>query len=123
MHDLKPLVDALHKVVKRVALETNGTRQLDRSERLDWVAVSPKWPPGCDGLKQKYAQEIKVPVYQEVSNEDIIKAMYKVGSFHAKFLQPIADENWQANVSRALHLAYKTGARISGQIHKRLGIA
>ena len=121
-HNLALLIALLQKAGRKVCIETNGTRALTTDENPNWIAVSPKWPPGVEGLSLKYGHEMKVPVYKELPDEEILKALY-FGRFQWKFLQPVDDENWQHNVERAIELCFRTGARISGQLHKRLGVA
>ena len=124
IHDLGPLIYELRSASRYVALETNGTRILDRPERPDWITVSPKWPPGMEGLRQEAGQEMKVPIWPRVSDEEA-KAVLKWGRFTHRFVQPVEDtpkSAWYENVNRAVALAIETGAKVSGQLHKRLEV-
>ena len=123
IHNLAPLMAAIRFVAKKVALETNGTRELKREESPDWLAVSPKWPPGLPGLKQRGGHEVKIPIYSQVSDDEVREALFQGGIFRNRFLQPVDDKDWGENVQRSVRLSIETGARISGQLHKRLGIA
>lgn len=49
------LIAVLHAAGYRLAIETNGTRELP--EGLDWVTVSPKVPE--EALRQRQANEVK----------------------------------------------------------------
>ena len=42
LYDLGPLVEILHKRDKYVAIETNGTRAIPDSWKIDWITASPK---------------------------------------------------------------------------------
>lgn len=64
LHDIAPLVDALHRAGRRVHIETNGTRPLPSS--IDWVTCSPKEGgkvvlTHCDELKVVFTgQDVEV---------------------------------------------------------------
>lgn len=115
------LLAALHATGKRIAIETNGTRQLPSG--IDWVTLSPKFTfTGGDSepCVLTSCNELKV-VYlgQDLSLYDGIKAQHR-------FLQPCfsASEaerkrNMQACVNAVLqHPQW----RLSLQAHRYLGI-
>ena len=120
LHDLAPLSSSLRSLPVRVAIETNGTRVLRPDEKFDWVTVSPKTPPGIEGIRQSAGSEIKVPVFPEVKNSEII-SMVGFGMFQHRYLQPVETRDRierQENVARAITLATAHGCRISAQMHK-----
>ena len=110
-----------NKTGKRVAIETNGTRQLPSN--LDWVTFSPKtgFPGGdaepcvlqrCDELKVVY-------LGQDLGQYDGVKASHR-------FLQPCFSENTtqrQANMKACVEAVMNNpGWRLSLQIHRILNI-
>lgn len=124
IHDLAPLLSALRSRPYYVAVETNGTRQLLPAERPDWITVSPKWPPGIEGTKQDWGDEMKVPVWPRVTDRDVGDAL-NWGMFRHRFVQPVDDTPraaFRENVSRSVTLACRHGCRVSGQMHKRLEV-
>jgi hypothetical protein len=97
---------------------------LDSAERPDWITVSPKWPPGLDGVMQDWGDEMKVPVWPRVTDRDVGDAL-NWGMFRHRFVQPVDDTPraaFRENVSRSIALACTHGARVSGQLHKRLEV-
>lgn len=60
LQDYKPLVDALHKQGFTVAMESNGTNEID--ECIDIVTISPKeaYVGNAGKVKVKYCTELKV---------------------------------------------------------------
>lgn len=124
MYDLVPLSEALRGLAVRVGLETNGTRALTMREIFHWVAVSPKCPPGIDGLRQLSGAEMKIPIFPGISDHEVA-ALLRHGSFAHRFVQPVDVANpkqWRANVERACELAARHGCRVSAQLHKRLEV-
>lgn len=115
------LIKALHLIGKRVAIETNGTRELPHG--IDWVTLSPKC--GFNGgdrepMRLTECDELKVVCLgQDLSQYDSIKAAHR-------FLQPcfVTDEKKRKEL---LKLCVDTvmanpGWRVSLQIHRVLGI-
>lgn len=124
IHDLRQLSVALRSLPVRVALETNGTRALELEERFDWVTVSPKLPPGSEGLRQLAGNEMKIPVWPGITDEEIAELL-SMGAFDHRFLQPVDTKPraaWFENVNRSVGLSIIHGARVSGQLHKRLEV-
>lgn len=124
IHDLVPLSEELRGLAVRLGLETNGTRALRMREIFHWVAVSPKCPPGIEGLAQTSGAELKVPIFPGISDHEVA-ALLRLGVFAHRFVQPVDTENpkqWRANVERACELAARLGCRVSGQLHKRLEV-
>jgi organic radical activating enzyme len=118
LHPLRPLVEALQAVGKRVHLETAGTNPTDAP--LDWITFSPKKfkPPVDDYLTT--AHELKVVVYNP---KDLPWAedWYQRSHQPRAFLQP----EWSKPESATWILDYiqtHPHWRISLQTHKYLSI-
>ena len=84
MQKLRPLSDELHSKGYYIAIETNGTIELEEG-LVDWICVSPKdmlFPEFS--IKQRKGDELKV-VYtgQDLSMYDNLKK-----GFENLFLQP-----------------------------------
>ena len=70
-----------------------------------------------------YGNELKVPVWRGLSDAQIDRAA-SWGRFEYRFLQPVDDEDLVKNARRCVEIACRNGVwRISGQMHKRLGLA
>jgi 7-carboxy-7-deazaguanine synthase len=122
IHDLRPLLSELKALGWRVHLETNGTRGLDINELPDWVTVSPKMPPDSDDLRQHWGDELKVPVTRDTTPEQV-RLWTTWGRFRYRFVQPIAGPDFKHNVGAAIALVHSVpGWRVSGQLHKYLGV-
>lgn len=116
------LVDALHSVGRRVAVETNGTRPLPAN--VDWITLSPKdlFLGAAARVVLRRVDEIKVvfdgqhrpPEYSEIEVS------------HARFLQPCDTGDPQKNSAIAAQTVdYIKGHpqwRLSLQTHKMLQI-
>jgi len=122
IHDLASLCKALGEWYS-LHLETNGTRALVEQERFDWVTVSPKFPPGFDGMPQFWGDELKVPVSEEVTDL-LADQCAGWGHFHYRYLQPVDGDDLEKNAQRCLELASKMTYpwRVSMQGHKRLNL-
>ena len=73
LQDCAPLIEALHAKGYKVAMETNGTRQVPSN--IDWVTISPKFPfiGNAAAIHQKTCDELKC-VYDGTYNpNDILK--------------------------------------------------
>ena len=109
IHNIAPLVDALHRAGRRVHIETNGTRPLPQS--IDWVTCSPKHGgkvviPRCDELKVVYTGQ----------DVEAIAASLPAGHL---FLQPCSGQNTDKVIDYILtHPRW----RLSLQTHKILAI-
>lgn len=124
LHELASLVQAVKARGFRVHMESNGTRALQERERPDWLTVSPKFPPGFEGLVQSSGKELKVPVTVDIPTDIDLMRLALWGSFTHRFLQPVDNEDFAANVGRCVQIALKDGTwKISGQMHKRLGLS
>jgi 7-carboxy-7-deazaguanine synthase len=107
-------IDALHAHGFRVAIETNGTRELPAG--IDWVCVSPK---ADAALKVKEGNELKL-VYPQAG---ALPSAYEAFSFEHFLLQPMDGPDVKANTERALaHCMQHPKWRLSLQTHKFLGI-
>jgi len=126
----EPTLYALESMVQQfkgqgwfVAIETNGTREFRPDEWPDLLTVSPKWPPGIDGLRQRTCDEIKIPITEGTPSDEQITELVAVCTADHWFLQPVDGVRLKENANRCLTLASKRqGFRISGQMHKRLGL-
>lgn len=103
------LVEALHKIGKKIAIETNGTHELPKN--LDWVTLSPKED---SIVKLTKANEVKV-VY---TGQEVETWKEKVQAEHY-FLQPCSCKNTQEVVNYILSHPHW---RLSLQTHKYIGI-
>lgn len=110
-HDL---VDALHALGFRVAIETNGT--LSVLDSIDWICVSPK--AGSE-LKQTHGDELKL-VYPQ---DGLDPAQFLGLAFKHRFLQPMDGPEREANTRAAIaYCKAHPDWRLSLQTHKLLGI-
>ncbi|MBU6443899.1 MAG: 7-carboxy-7-deazaguanine synthase [Alphaproteobacteria bacterium] len=108
------LIDALHRLGFEVGVETNGTQEAP--EGLDWICVSPK----ADAeLKLTRGDELKL-VYPQ---KDVPPERFADLAFVHFFLQPLDDENRDANTSAATEYCLSHPQwRLSLQTHKLIGI-
>ena len=120
LHDLSRLVDHLHRVGLRVAIETNGTLLLPSTLEIDWVTVSPK----TTTPRQREGDELKVLMTPELSGEEL-EAVFgpdRFPRFEHRFVQP----TWGCPASLARAVAFVRGHpwwRLSVQVHKYIGEA
>jgi organic radical activating enzyme len=122
IHNLEALSVALRSLPLRAALETNGTRALTYYERFDWITVSPKAQGHGGNVRIGRADEVKVLVNADTT-EDEAKLAASYVAADKVFVQPIDVPHpgrFKANAERAVELAVKLGWRVSGQLHKRL---
>jgi 7-carboxy-7-deazaguanine synthase (Cx14CxxC type) len=109
------LVDALHGLGFRVAVETNGT--LPAVEGLDWVCVSPK--AGTD-VVQRSGDELKL-VWPQAG---IDPAELESWDFAHFLVQPMDCAERQEALDAAIKLAMdRPKWRLSLQTHKVVGLA
>ena len=110
----EPLIDALHDVGFRVAVETNGT--LNAPDGLDWICVSPK--AGTEVVQRRGA-ELKLVFPQEGA----LPEDFADWAFANFLLQPMDSPDRAANTKAAVDycLAHPKW-RLSLQTHKMLGI-
>ncbi len=113
-----PLIDALHTVGFKIAVETNGT--IVAPKGLDWICVSPK---ANAPLKQTRGDELKL-VYPQAENspDDFAHLDFQVFS-----LQPLADstDDTVTHAHSEAALAYvleNPQWQLSLQTHKWLGV-
>lgn len=114
------LIDALHAAGYKVAIETNGTREL--KAQADHVTVSPKLPADqtviteCDSLKLLYPHP----------NPAIRPENYSKIDAGTKYLQPIDAEDpvqSKRNLEMTLAKLYELKDwRLSLQTHKLIGV-
>jgi organic radical activating enzyme len=116
----KNLIDALHNADYLVAIETNGTKQVNAM--VDYLTLSPKLPrertvvEDCDTLKLLYPHPnplIRPEFFEGIKAQD-------------RYLQPIDTGNAvdnQINVQRTIDKLYTlNGWRLSLQTHKYIGV-
>lgn len=126
--NLSALTEYLYTRGYNVALETNGTGRLPGWTK--WVCVSPKDTfPATDVLV--YASEIKLLVgsgmydveqaIERCTGSWLVKGPYRVEPT-AISLQPVWDDNYEANLQEAIRLCQKHQLRLSVQVHRLLGV-
>lgn len=118
------LSSALRHAGFRIAMETNGSREIDRS-LVDWLTVSPKQP----GYVQREGDELKI-VYTAgaapgpAPDVDAVRRLADGTSFDHYFLQPLdlpgAGPNYDETVQAVMQLGPPW--RLSVQGHKVAGI-
>ena len=124
LHDLRPLSDELHSNGYNIAIETNGTVELEEG-LVDWICVSPKdmlYPEFS--IKQRKGNELKI-VYtgQDLSMYENLKK-----GFENLFLQPCYDEAKDAGTNgKTFHSTFdivmnNPGWNLSLQTHKWMGV-
>jgi organic radical activating enzyme len=120
MHDLAPLIDALHKDSVLVNIETSGSHPL--TGEPDWICVSPKKFKAPLPELLAVAHELKVVVFN--------KSDFAWAEQHAKMVQPgcqlYLQPEWD-NSSKVLPLIIEYVKehpqwRISLQVHKFMQI-
>ena len=124
MQKLRPLSDELHSKGYNIAIETNGTIELEEGV-VDWICVSPKNMVHPEHpIKQRKGDELKV-VYtgQDLSMYDDLKK-----GFDNLFLQPCYDESKDAGTNgKTFHSTFdivmnNPGWNLSLQTHKWMGV-
>lgn len=124
MQKLRPLSDELHSKGYNIAIETNGTIELEEG-LVDWICVSPKdmlYPEFS--IKQRKGNELKV-VYtgQDLTMYDNLK-----DGFENLFLQPCYDEAKDPGTNgKTFHSTFhmvmqNPGWNLSLQTHKWMGV-
>ena len=119
-----PLSEELHSKGYNIAIETNGTIELEDG-LVDWICVSPKdmlYPEFS--IKQRKGHELKV-VYtgQDLAMYDNLKE-----GFENLFLQPCYDEAKDAGTNgKTFHSTFdivmqNPGWNLSLQTHKWMGV-
>ena len=109
-------IGALHEAGFAVGVETNGT--VGAPEGIDWLCVSPK---GRAAVEQRHGDELKL-VYPQLE-EEAQPALFAELSFDHFFLQPLHDENIDANTRAAIDYCLEHPHwRLSLQTHKIIGI-
>ncbi|MCQ2232382.1 MAG: 7-carboxy-7-deazaguanine synthase QueE [Paludibacteraceae bacterium] len=104
------LVERLHNIGKKVAMETNGTHEVPHN--LDWVTLSPK--EGKAPILST-ANEVKV-VFTESTDVEHWHKQIKADHY---FLQPCSCQNTKETVAYILEHPHW---RLSLQTHKYIGI-
>lgn len=121
----QPLSDALRERGFRIAMESNGSRAVDRS-LVDWLTISPKQPE----FVQKEGDELKL-LYTGRAVEGItpdveaVRRMAAGTSFSHHFLQAVdIPERGGPNHAEVVEAVMRLGPpwRLSVQTHKVLDI-
>ncbi len=120
-----PLADALRARGYRIAMETNGSRPVDRS-LVDWLTVSPKQPE----FVQREGDELKLLFTGAAApgitpNVDAVRRLAEGTRFRHYFLQPVdVPERGGPNFDEAIRAVMQLGPpwRLSVQTHKVAGI-
>lgn len=108
------LIDELHALDFRIAVETNGT--IDAPPGIDWICVSPK---ANSTLRLRGGDEIKVVLPQPGIDMTFLSAL----SFTHRFVQPIDGPNRAENTKLAVNCCLENPQwRLSLQTHKVVGI-
>lgn len=108
-----PLVDALHALGFRVAVETNGT--LAPPPGLDWICVSPK---GDNEIVLREGSELKL-VFPQAG---VDPARFTGLAFEHFFLQPLDDGTGSHVAPATAYCLEHPKWRLSLQTHKVIGI-
>ena len=114
------LIDELHQLGFKIAIETNGTMRAPAG--IDWICVSPKF--GSD-LLQVQGDELKLVIPQMGHKGKLpqLLARFEKMSFKHHFLQPLDGPNKAANTELAIKICQSRPLwRLSTQTHKILGI-
>ena len=115
IHNLKPLVDALHEKECIVAMETNGTNPIPDDVEIDWVTVSPKPPIYALNCR---ADELKYVCDETLKIEHIVKSDLYEGLI---WIQP--EGHKPESIKRAIAMVHKyPWLRMGIQLHKVLGV-
>ncbi|MDC1390757.1 7-carboxy-7-deazaguanine synthase [Gammaproteobacteria bacterium] len=110
----KALVDELHALGIRIAIETNGTLALP--ENIDWVCVSPK---STAELKIRTGDELKL-VYPQ---NDALPMKFEGLNFRHFFLQPMDSNDSIENTNKSIEYCKKNPKwRLGIQMHKVVNI-
>jgi 7-carboxy-7-deazaguanine synthase len=124
IYDLRELLDSLHRIGYKTAVETSGTRPLQG--RPNWVCVSPKVDmPGGQSLVAdvvSLADELKFAVGKK---SDVETAISILQSMETKpgvqiCVQPLSLS--RKATALCLETALELGWRLSLQTHKLIGI-
>ena len=119
-----PLSEALREAGFRIAMESNGAREIDRS-LVDWLTISPKQ----SRFSQKEGDELKV-VFSGMRapgpapDVDAVLKLAEGTSFEHYFLQPIDLPETGPNYEETIAAVMLLGPpwRLSLQTHKILGL-
>jgi 7-carboxy-7-deazaguanine synthase len=110
-----PLIEALHSLMFRIAIETNGT--LPVLDGVDWICVSPK---AGTTVVQRTGNELKLVWPQE----GIEPAELETWAFGHFLVQPMDCERRGESIEAAVQLAMERPKwRLSLQTHKIVGLA
>lgn len=122
LHNLVPLIGALHMAGKYIHIETSGTRPLPGGPRVGfrdwvWVTCSPKKDYLLEVLTA--ANEIKVLVGAGFNEEKFVAEFRAFLDGGRLFIQPIDDGNSGRHLETCLQIQDKyRGVRLSLQLHK-----
>ncbi len=121
IHALEPLLHTLKASGYWVAIETNGTSNLNRYDgMIDYIALSPK-----SKVKQRKAHEVRVVNHNETA--DRLLSIEKEIRADDYYVSPL-DVSGKMNIKSTLELVAEVNQRsakkwrISLQLHKLVGI-
>lgn len=114
LHNLQELVEALHGMNHKVALETNGTNEVPEPWGIDWVTCSPK-PPEYKIASQP--NELKY-VVDDGFNPEVIQRIVPPGLIYLQ-----VESMRMESVEKAIEIAMSDPfLRVGIQLHKYLEV-
>jgi len=126
IHNLNPLVDMLERDGYSIVIETNGVSN-PYPLRARWPTVqyslSPKYQEPCAEML-KLADSIKILCGLETTGDYLERYIATLGGAEI-FLQPIVDDGpylENKSIAHTVELCLQTGAKLSLQTHKILGV-
>ncbi len=117
LHDLGPLVQALHARGKYVCLETNGTNPVPEEWGIDWITVSPKPQSG-------YAVRCRANELKYVVDEGFSLAVVDFDKAPGHIILQV-ESCRPASVAKAYALVMENPQhklRLGVQLHKLIGV-
>lgn len=120
MYDLNPMIDALHAIGKRVAIETSGTYDLHGN--VDWYTFSPKKFKAPVEEAYTKASELKIIIFHKSDFKWAEEHAAKVNADCMLFLQPEWSKREQLLPELIEYVKNNPKWRVSLQTHKYLDI-
>ena len=114
LQDISPLIAALHKNQREVAIETNGINNIPSS--LDWIAIAPK--EGFVGLGERLrvADEVKLVITPSTVDSHVEWAIKNACERAVIWLQP--EGNKTGCLGKCMEMSQRFNVRIGHQMHK-----
>lgn len=114
LHNLKELVEVLHGINHKVALETNGTKAVPEEWGVDWITCSPKPPKfeiACQPNELKY-------VVDDSFDPEVIQRIVPPGLIYLQ-----VESMRMKSVKKAIEIAMADPSlRVGIQLHKYLEV-